>query len=279
METLEIRDLRHFVVVAEELHYGHAAARLRVAQPALSKTVQRLEARLGARLLDRTSRSVALTPAGTVLLEHGRHVLHAADLAVQETRRAAQQDGLRLVMKPGGDAGLLSGILAAYAEHPDATQVDVEFSGSTDRTARLRDGRADVALLYAPFDDLAGLVTETLHTEDRVAILPADHPLASRDRIRAAELAGETFPRWRGVPGDQPEGPELADVAELVSLVRIGRVVAVLPRSLVAPAPPGTACVPVEDAEPSRIVVARNEHDDRESVLALVAAAARAARR
>ncbi|MBT0768498.1 LysR family transcriptional regulator [Kineosporia sp. J2-2] len=279
MDLLETRELRYFVAVAEELHFGRAAQRLHIAQPALSKTVQRIESRLGVSLLERTSRSVTLTPAGRVLLEQGRHALDAVAVAVENTRRAGDDGHLRLVMKPGGDAGLLSGILAAFAGHPGARQVDIIFSGGADRAGHLRDGRADVALLYVPFDDLTGLDAHTLHTEDRVALLPAGHPLAGREQIRTADLAGETFPRWRGVTVENVSGgPELADVAELVPMVRIGRVVAVLPRSLVAPAPPGTVCVRVADAEPSRIVIARHEHDRREAVLALIEAAVTAVR-
>ena len=250
MDLLELRELRYFVAVAEELHFGRAAARLRLAQPALSKTVQRVEGRLGVSLFRRTSRSVVLTDAGEMLLEQGRHVLNAVDVAVQRTRQAAESGPLRLAMKPGGDAGLLSGLLARYAAHPGARQVDIIFHAGPDRADLVRDGRADAALLYAPFEDLTGLTAETLHVEDRVAVLPEDHRLAERAEIASADLAGETFPRWRGTPDEGSDGPELNDVAELVPMVRIGRVVAVLPRSLVTPAPPGTACVPVTDAEP-----------------------------
>ncbi|MCE4946799.1 LysR family transcriptional regulator [Streptomyces albulus] len=273
MDLLEIRELRYFVAVAEELHFGRAAARLSIAQPALSKSIQRVESRLRVQLFDRTSRSVALTSAGAALLEHGRHALNAMTIAVQNAQRAAGDAPLRFVIKPGGDANLLSGILAAYAQHPCARQVDILFSGATDRTEHLRDGRADAALLYAPFDDLTGFAAETLHVEDRVAVLPEGHRLAARDSIDLAELDDEVFPRWPGVP-DAGNGPEIADGAALVALVRIGRVVAVVPRSLITPAPPGIVCVAVPDAGPSRIVIARREHDHRNHVTALVTAAA-----
>ncbi|MEW1660322.1 LysR family transcriptional regulator [Streptomyces sp. NPDC093707] len=273
MDLLEIRELRYFVAVAEELHFGRAAARLAIAQPALSKTIRRIESRLHVQLFDRTSRSVALTPAGAALLEHGRHALNAMTVAVQNAQRAAGDKPLRFVIKPGGDANLLSGILAAYAQHPCARQVDILFSGATDRTDHLHDGRADAALLYAPFDDLTGLAAETLHVEDRVAVLPEGHRLAERDGINLDDLSDEVFPRWPGVPGEG-DGPEIAHAAELIALVRIGRVVAVVPRSLITPVPPGIACVPVADAGPSQIVIARREHDHRDHVTALITAAA-----
>ncbi|WP_369211417.1 LysR family transcriptional regulator [Streptomyces flavofungini] len=273
MNLLEARELRYFVAVAEELHFGRAAARPAIARPALSKTIRRVESRLRVQLFDRTSRSVVLTPAGTALLEHGRHALNAMPVAVQNARRAAHDEPLKFVIKPGGDANLLSGILAAYAQHPSARQVDILFSGATDRTDHLHDGRADAALLYAPFDDLTGLAAETLHVEDRVAVLPRAHRLATRDSINLDDLSDEVSPRWPGVP-DAGNGPEIAEAAALVALVRIGRVVAVVPRSLITPAPADIVCVPVTDAGPSRIVIARREHDHRDHVTALITAAA-----
>lgn len=273
MAALETRELEYFVAVAEELHFGRAAVRLSIAQPALSKAIRRVESRLGVALLVRSSRHVSLTPAGEALLEHGRHALNAVSAAVQRARRAGDSEArLRLVLKPGGDAGLLSGILARYADQPHARQVDVVFGGATDRADQLRDGRADVALLYAPFDDLTGLAHETLHVEDRVAILPRDHRLASRDELRLADLEHETLPRWKGVPGGGT-GPEIDDVPQLNHLIALGRTIAVLPRSLVEPLPAGLVRIPVADAAPSRLVVAWSQSDRRPLVAAFVEAA------
>lgn len=259
MVDLETREIGYFVAVAEELHFGRAAVRLSIAQPALSKAIRRIEARLGVVLLVRSSRHVALTPAGDALLQHGRHALNAVSAATQAARRAGDAHArLRLVLKPGGDGTLLSGILAAYAGQPDARGVDIVFGGPTDRADYLRDGRADVALLYAPFDDLAGLAHETLFVEGRVAILPSGHRLASRDELRLADLAHETMPSWQGALDgpDSGDGPEVVDLLQLIQLVSVGRTVAILPRSLVEPVAPGLVCVPVVDAATSRLVVA-----------------------
>ncbi|MBY8876320.1 LysR family transcriptional regulator [Actinacidiphila acidipaludis] len=269
MAELETREIEYVVAVAEELHFGRAAQRLRIAQPALSKAVRRVEKRLGVPLFVRSSRQVTLTPAGEALLRHGRHALDAVSVAADRARRAGDAGGrLRLVLKPGGDAGLLSAILAAYATQPDARRVEILFSGPADRVDHLRAGRADVALLYVPFDPLDGLAHETLCVEERVAVLPAGHALASRPALRLADLEHETLPRWQGVPdevaGDwgADAGPQVADIAQLYSLVAVGRVVAVLPRSLVYPAPAGVVCVPLSDAPKSRIVVAWPPHDE-----------------
>ncbi|MFD7814009.1 LysR family transcriptional regulator [Streptomyces sp. NPDC059785] len=278
MAELETRELEYFVAVAEELHFGRAAARLTIAQPALSKAIRRLESRIGVRLLERSSRSVALTPAGEALLHHGRYALDAVGAAAEQARRACDQQGrLRLVIKPGGDANLLSGILAAYAGRPDARQVDILFGGATDRADHVRDGRADVALLYRPFDDMTGLDHETLTVEGRVAILPPDHRLAARSEVTLADLAQETLPRWKGVrwtgAPEARQGPEVTDAAEVLHMIRLGRTIAILPRSLARPVHPDLVYLPVTDAPNSELVLAW-AHDDRRRLIASFVAAA-----
>ncbi|WP_455681325.1 LysR family transcriptional regulator [Streptomyces nodosus] len=259
-----------------------AAARLAIAQPALSKAVRRLESRIGVKLLERSSRSVRLTPAGEALLHHGRHALNAVGAAAEKARRAGdQQAHLRLVIKPGGDANLLSGILAAYAGQPDARQVDILFDGATDRADYVRDGRADLALLYVPFDDLTGLDHETLRVEGRVAILPPDHRLASRSELTLADLVQETLPRWKGVrwtgAPEAGQGPEVTDAAEALQMIRLGRTIAILPRSLAQPMHPDLVYRPVTDAPHSELVLAWAQDDCRRLVASFVAAAAEAA--
>ncbi|WP_121703060.1 LysR family transcriptional regulator [Streptomyces sp. BBFR25] len=284
MAELETRELEYFVAVAEELHFGRAAAGLAIAQPALSKAIRRLESRLGVRLLERSSRHVALTAAGETLLHHGRHALNAVAAAAEKTRRAGdQRDHLRLVIKPGGDANLLSGILAAYAGRPDAGRVDILFGGATDRADHVRDGRADVALLYAPFDDMTGLDHETLLVEGRVAILPPDHRLASRSTVTLADLAQETLPRWKGVrwtgAPEAGQGPEVTDAAEVLHMIRLGRTVALLPRSLAQPMRPDLVYRPVTDAPDSELVLAWSQDDRRTMVASFITAAVDAAGR
>jgi DNA-binding transcriptional LysR family regulator len=285
MIDLETRELEYFLAVAEELHFGRAAARLSIAQPALSKAIRRIETHLGVPLLVRSSRHVSLTPAGDALLHHGRHALNAVSAAAQAARQAGDAHAhLRLVLKPGGDASLLSGILAAYAERPGAHQVDILFGGAADRVEYLRDGRADVALLYAPFDDLTELAHETLLTEERVAILPRSHRLANRTGLHLADLEHETLPSWKGVPDGSagPEsgnGPEVADLSQMFHMITLGRMTAMLPRSIVEPVPPGLVCVPVTDATPSRLVIAWSGRNQRPLVVPFVQAAVNASRR
>src|SRR4051812_46241817 len=109
---METRELRYFVAVAEELNFGRAARRLGIAQPPLSRAIQQLERRLGVTLLERTSRTVALTEAGSVLLREGRAALYAIEAADRRTRRAgAVRPGLVLVTKAGASGELLAKML------------------------------------------------------------------------------------------------------------------------------------------------------------------------
>ena len=188
MDRLETRELAYFLAVADELHFGRAATRLGIAQPALSKTVRQLERRLGVTLFERTSRAVTLTEAGRVLSREARVALEAISAAALRTQRAGIRDPrLILAMKPGGDAGLLPAILAVYEREPEVLPVEVVFGADSSRM--LRDGQADAALLYAPPDELSGLDTETLLTEAPVAVLPRVLTRPLRDDLITVPMA------------------------------------------------------------------------------------------
>ncbi|MEU8342762.1 transcriptional regulator, LysR family [Actinomadura meyerae] len=278
MDVVETRELAYFLAVARELHFGRAAERLGIAQPPLSRAIARLERRLGVALLERTSRSVALTPAGETLRDEGAAALDAVAAAVRRTRRAggAGDAGPRLVlaMKPGGDGGgLLPAILAAYERDPDAVPVEMLFGYGADRA--LRDGRADAALLYLPRHDVTGLATEELMREPQIAVLPRGHRLAGRAEVSMADLDGEPRPRGRG-PG---EGPGAGDGGQLMQLIALGRAVAVLPASMRGLLRDDLAAVPVRDAPPTTLVLAWPEASRSRALAAFVRSAADAAAR
>jgi DNA-binding transcriptional LysR family regulator len=254
---LETRELAYFVAVAQELHFGRAAERLGVAQPALSRAVQRVERRLGVRLLERTSRAVRLTPAGAVFLAESGKALDAVAAAVRRARRAGQEERrLTVVMKAGGDGGLLERILPVYRADPDAVEVDFVVCGIGEQAGMLRDGRADVAFLHAPHDDLSGFDTEELLRLDQVVALARGHRLADRAALVLSDLDGETFPRWPGSLRPDAEGPEVHDSAQLMQLVALGQVVAVLPETVRRHPQPGVAYVPVLDAPAASVLLA-----------------------
>jgi DNA-binding transcriptional LysR family regulator len=279
MDDVETRELRYFVAVAEELHFGRAAERLGISQPPLSRAIRRLERRLGVVLLERTSRTARLTAAGEVLLHDGRAALAAMTAATRRAQRAGQAEPrLVLVLKPGGDAALLRAILDEYATEPDAVRVELAFSAG-ERAAMLRDGRADVALLHRPQNDLTGLDFEDLRTERQVAVLAAGHPLARRRGLCLDDLRGVPMPRWpegRHADNAGPGGP-VRDGGELLQLVALDRMVALLPESIRDRLPSGVVCRPVADAPTATMVLAWPPDSRSRQVADFVRAAVRVA--
>ncbi len=275
---METRELRYFITVAEELHFGRAAQRLGISQPPLSRAIQQLERRLGVALLERTGRAVTLTEAGSVLLHEGRAALEAVDAADRRTRRvalaAAGQPGLVLATKAGATSELLSKLLDAYAAEPGAGTIDVLLCGIAEQERLLRDGRADVALLHLPFDSAAGLDTEELSTEGQVVVLPAGHALAGRACLRMTDVAalpGLPMPRWPRSDGTYPDGsgPRVRDNTQLYQLIALGRASAVLPESCRSHLSRDLAAVPVLDAPTVTTVIAWPRHS-RSRALALL---------
>ena len=269
MDDVEVRELRYFIAVAEELNFTRAAARLGMAQPPLSTAIGKLERKLGATLLERTSRHVHLTPAGQELLEQGRIAVEAVGAALERTRRkATQTDRLTVAIKAGAGTELLRKITRRCADDPFMPDVHIQFVHAGGPAAALRAGTADVALLHAPFDD-RGLDTELLFVEPRVAVLPAGHRLARRGGLRRADLSGEPMPRWArqtdtataaywaNGPGEIPDGPEISDMNQLLDVVALGRAVAYVPASIARQH--GRAelvFIPVADLSPGKVVVA-----------------------
>jgi DNA-binding transcriptional LysR family regulator len=158
---VESRPLRYFVAVAEELNFARAAERLGISPPPLSRAIRRLESEMGVTLFERTTHSVALTPAGTVLLAEARIALDALQAAERRAQRAAAPEPkLVLAVKADGDAGPLEPILARYASEPTAVPAAVRLCGWHEQPRLLRRGEADAALVHEPFDR-TGLDTET----------------------------------------------------------------------------------------------------------------------
>lgn len=279
---METRELRYFVAVAEELHFGRAAERLGIAQPPLSRAISQLERRLGVTLLKRTSRSVALTDAGSVLLREGRAALDAVDAAGRRTRRAATgQAGVVLAAKAGASSELLAKLLDAYAAEPGSVTVEVLLCGPAEQERLLREGRADVALLHLPFDSTAGFDTEELRTEGQVLLLPGGHSLASRSHVRMAEIADLSdlpLPRWPCPDGTYPDGPgpKVRDRTQLQQLIELGRAAAIVPESSRSHLRGNIiAAVPVTDAPKVTTAIAWPPHSRSLAVAGLVRAASR----
>ncbi|MET9224336.1 LysR family transcriptional regulator [Lentzea sp. NPDC003310] len=275
MPDLETRELRYFVAVAEELHFGRAAERLGIAQPPLSRAIRQLEHRLGVRLLDRDRRGVALTEAGRVLLHEAGLALAAVEAAARRTRRAGDpRRPLVLVTKAGASHELLQRLLGAADG-----EIDVLLCEVGEQAGLLRDGSADVAIMHRPYDDLAGFATADLLTEGQVAILPAAHPLAARASLTLAEVSDVPdlpIARWPRLDGSYPDGPgpEVRTQSKLAQLVALGRTLLVIPASSRAWQWPEHVAVPVVDAPEVTTLLAWRPGDQSDALAALVRTAA-----
>lgn len=192
--ALEFRHLRCFLALAEELHFGRAAQRLALSQPPLSVAIQQLEASVGARLFDRDSKGVRLTPAGLAFRGHAASLLARAEEACALARevQAGEVGRLRLGFVGSTLFNGLSGWLQAFqARHPRVEVVVVELN-SQDQIDALLQGDLDLGLVHT--DRLPpALAAQPLYTEPFVACLPARHPLAALDVIPLARLADQPF--------------------------------------------------------------------------------------
>lgn len=191
---VELRHLRYFVAVAEELHFGRAAARLHMAQPPLSQAIRRLEDAVGCPLLARTSRSVRLTPAGAAFLERARRTLRNVEDDIQEARGigAGETGRLNVGFVGSGMLTTLPAILSRYVAAYPGVQLQLHES----YTARVVDGllAGDVDTgIVRDAEPVDGLVATPMLSEPFVAVLPVDHPSAAEASMSVAELADTPF--------------------------------------------------------------------------------------
>lgn len=186
-----LRSLRYFLVVAEELHFGHAADRLGIAQPPLSQRVKRLEAELGARLFDR-GRRVTLTEAGEVLRTEARDLLARWDRMTALVAKAerGEMDALRAGVPPELPGRVLAAILTAFAGRCPGIRLDLQELTTAEQTRLLADRELDAGLLQLPVD-VVGLDLGPAIDTPLGVVLPRDSPLARHASLALADLAGE----------------------------------------------------------------------------------------
>jgi DNA-binding transcriptional LysR family regulator len=274
IERLDLRLVGYFVAVAEELHFGRAAARVHIAQPSLSHQIRRLESQLGVTLLERNSRSVHLTEAGRALLREGRKTLSQAEHTIR-TVRATSAPELRIGFYGSAGSDLLAGALRAFGEEHPSCSVSVRELpfGSIDA---ILNGEVNVAFTRLN-PGQTELEVEVIAHEPRVVALATAHPLAARETLALAELADESFitnpavadhgarpPRWlaeqqrHGLPGRV--AAQSAGVPEILTLVAAGHGVCLVPSAVARHYPrDDIAYVPTEDAEPAVLSLAWRE--------------------
>jgi DNA-binding transcriptional LysR family regulator len=289
MDQLELRHLRYFVAVAEELHFGRAARRLHMAQPPLSQQIRRLEAIVGVPLLARTSRSVALTPAGAALLERARRLLAAADEGLDEAARIGRGEAGTL------DVGFVSSAitlgvperLQAFRErHPDV-RTRLHEGQTSQIAARLDRGEVDLGIVRDG-EAREGVEVTVLATEGFVAVLPAGHRLAGRARITPGALRDEDFVFYPVTAGALAYRRNLLDPCRaagfeprvvqegsswvtIFHLVGVGAGVTIAPASAAEIRPATVAVVPLRSRARSEVQVLVRAGDDRPAVARFLA--------
>jgi len=262
---MELRHLRYFIAVAEELHFGRAAERLNIAQPPLSRQIRDLEREVGTPLFERIPRGVDLTPAGRAFLPEARQTLSQAERAQRTAQRAARGEIGRLrvgFVEAATYRGILPDVLGFFRIHLPDIGISLLEMDPIEQAEAFRDGRIDLGILHSlPADADRWLLAEPVYADALVAAIPGTHDLAGRTRVSLANLGGESFvlfPRY-AAPGlydaiiascrSAGFSPRIVQEAEgwhtLAGLVGAGVGVAFVPQSFTNFARPGVVYLPV----------------------------------
>lgn len=286
-QRIELRHLRYFLAVAEELHFGRAAARLHLAQPALSQQIKQFETYLGITLLTRTSRSVQLTEAGEVLKDRAEGLLARLAWDLEEVGRVDRGESGQIHLRfINSTTTTVSEIVSEFTTtHPDVV-VRLSTGFTSNVLSALRRGTIDMGIVRDADPDPA-LVIRPLQVDPFVAVMPTSSPLARLDAVRAADLADYPlvlFPRSAGDRAfvtnmsvfyeagiDQPVAHELSDWNSIIALVGAGVGVTVAPTTATGNLPPGVSLRAVVGPQtPSDIQLVTRADSRRPAVAALV---------
>jgi DNA-binding transcriptional LysR family regulator len=284
----ELRQLQYFVAVADELNFTRAAERLHVVQQSLSTTIAQLEALLGIRLFERTTRSVSLTTAGEAWLPYAREALAAGEraAAAAEDLAAGRVGRLRVGLTATAALDLTPRLLRAFAERFPLVELTIEHFDFRDPSGGLHDRRSDVGIVRPPFND-DGLELVVLGVEPRYAVLADDHPLAGRPTLEFAEIADEP---WMEAPTDplwcafwqvaelRSEPPKVGAICrttnDLFEAARARKTTGLVPEAVArAGSWPHLAFVKVRDIPPSTFAIAWRADDQRPALRNFVAMA------
>jgi DNA-binding transcriptional LysR family regulator len=277
---MELRHLRYFIAVAEELHFRRAAERLHMSQPPLSQQIRRLEEEVGAQLLLRNQRRVELTAAGAAFLVRAREILDAVEDAARQARRVQRGEVGRLAVGFVGSAmySFVPELLRAFREQAPDIGLRLHEMGTTEQLRQLDDGRLDVGFLRTP-GRRPGLSFETVLEEQIVVALPDVHPLAQRPLVRTSDLFGEPLvlltpagsPGLRAVlassiaqlGGEEQIVQEVAEMQTVIGLVAAGVGISLVPESVRALARHGVTYRPLDgDAPVVRLAMAWRATDE-----------------
>ena len=281
---MELRHLRYFIAVAEELHFGRAALRLHIAQPPLSQQIRQMEDELGAPLFNRTKRRVQLTDAGRAFLPEARCTLAQMERAVQAAQRAHRGElgHLEVGYVSSAMAGLMPGVLRTFRSRFPNVELVLHQLLTSEQVRALHERRIHLGFLRPPIDDDA-LVWETVLREPLVVLLPKAHILADKPRIPLLTLAKEHFVL---PPQSPPFGlrdqvtslcqqagftPRVTQVVThypaIVGFVAAGLGISILPASMQLLQQPGVVYRPLQDRTPWREMAVAWRQDETSTVL------------
>jgi len=287
--NVELRQLRYFVAVAEELHFRRAAVRLHVSQPPLSQQIARLEEELGARLLERTRRRVELTSAGEAFLRDARAMLAELDVAVATVHRieTGQSGVLRVNFVGSALLSILPGIVQRFRAGRPSVEIELRERSTVEQLRALSSGVIDVGLVRPPIEAEAGLRTEVVVRERTVAAIPAGHPLARLRRVPLRRLAAEPlvlFPREQApgfhdlltsrlaATGTSPQVVQYApEMLTIIGLVAAGIGVSPVPASVARLALEGVTYRPLSGAPDTELLAVMRAQDESRLVQAFLA--------
>ena len=275
----DLRQIRYFVAIAEELHFRRAAERLGIAQPALSRAIQALEADLEVALFVRTNRSVQITAAGRVFLEGCREVLAQVDRTIEQTRSAhdGRVGSLRIGYTDFAIAGELPNLMKGFQERLPRITLNPQHGVTMTQIQRMEDGKLDVGFVTGPINR-AGFDQCIVQSEAFQCVMADSHPLSCHNRISLAALADEDFVHgssndWQHfydylLPLCRRAGfvprivQEAFNTAGLIGLVSCGMGVTVLTERVCAALAPGLVVVPLDDVEERLVTSAiwRTDH-------------------
>ena len=288
---VELRHLRSFVAVAEELSFTRASARLHLAQPALSAQIRQLEERVGAKLFERTTRKVELTPAGRALLERAPSLLDATGEALAAARMAAAGETGALTIGLIATAALdfTPKVLRAFAEQRPNVALSVRNVDFSDPSGGVRAGDTDLAIVWLPVRE-DGLSVHALFDDPRMAVLASEHVLAARERLAVEDLLGEPMCWVEGVDpeagafwtldeqrGGPPRvGASVTGFHDMFAAVRTGLAVVCVPASIATTLPWDDVAVREVAGLPGATVAVCHRADADDPLVHAFAATARA---
>ena len=264
---LSLRTVRYFVTVADVRHYGRAAARLMISQPGLSQQIKRFEQQIGCQLLERSRVGVTLTASGRVFLEDARALLEHADAAVARAHRAAEPTELKIACVAGTPHGIKSQLVKAAASAEPCLNINLVRIDWSEPFTHLRNASVDAAIIHLPHSE-PGVTSRLLHTEPRVAVLPAGHRLSGRYQIRIVEIAADpvldsNFNRDFWLVNPRPDGsapvtaqPAPNSAEQLMDLVALGRGIAITAATVSEQYQrPGVVAIPIADIDDAELAL------------------------